>query len=50
MKKTWNAPKITVYGSVENLTQKNKTTGGSGDGIYFTFGGSTSTASDYTSI
>ncbi|MDJ0616027.1 MAG: lasso peptide [Calothrix sp. MO_192.B10] len=32
MKKTWNAPKLTVYGGVENLTQQTKTIGNA-DGV-----------------
>ncbi|NET04897.1 MAG: hypothetical protein F6K16_09215 [Symploca sp. SIO2B6] len=27
MKKTWNTPEITVYGAVENLTERIKTFG-----------------------
>ncbi|MDJ0797074.1 MAG: lasso peptide [Calothrix sp. MO_167.B12] len=38
MKKTWNAPKLTAYGAVNNLTQQVKTFGRQ-DGIFLAIPG-----------
>ena len=38
MKKTWNTPKLTVYGSVKNLTQQIKRFGAK-DGIFLAIPG-----------
>ncbi len=50
MKKNWNTPKVTVYGSVESLTQKVKYFGIAGDSFFLTSGGNTTALSDYTSM
>lgn len=39
MKKSYNPPKLTVHGSIEQVTEQTRKTFGSDDGVVLTIGG-----------